>query len=45
MTMIFDHGASWCSGIKLEEVLPSANTKRPKVIAKHGKPPAQYEWD
>lgn len=45
MTMIFDYGTSWHFGIKLEEVRPSANTKRPKVIAKRGKPPAQYDWD
>ncbi len=45
MTMVFDYGASWHFNIKLEEVSCSTETDSPRVVAKGGKPPAQYDWE
>lgn len=44
MEFLFDFGDDWRFDVQLEEVDPSASRlKKPKVIAAHGKPPAQYE--
>jgi hypothetical protein len=45
MTMTFDYGTPWHFAIRLEEIRPTAKSSRPKVIAKGGKAPAQYEWE
>ncbi len=45
MTFHFDYGDDWKFAVKLEEVSPKVSKlKRPKVTAKEGRPPAQYEW-
>jgi hypothetical protein len=44
MTMIYDYGDCWEFKIKLEEIRPAGAAKRPRVIEKRGKAPAQYEW-
>jgi hypothetical protein len=43
MTMIFDYGDWWEFNIKLEEVSPKVTTGQPRIVAKRGKPPAQYQ--
>jgi hypothetical protein len=45
MTMIFDYGTSWHFSVKFEEISCSAKTHCPRVVAKGGKPPAQYDWE
>ncbi|MFV1968976.1 MAG: hypothetical protein ACC628_26450, partial [Pirellulaceae bacterium] len=46
MTMIFDYGDYWRFNIKLEKVAPAeSNLAGPRITAKGGTPPAQYEWD
>lgn len=46
MTMLFDYGDCWEFSIKLEQIgPPNTRQKRPKVTAKGGKPPRQYDSD
>ena len=46
MTFVFDYGDEWQFTVKLEEVNPTVSKlKRPKVSAKGGRPPAQYDWE
>ena len=46
MTFVFDYGDNWQFDVKLESVdSKKSKRKTPKVIAKDGKAPAQYDWE
>ena len=46
MTFVFDYGDDWQFDVKFESVdSKKSRRKKPKVIAKGGKAPAQYHWD
>jgi hypothetical protein len=46
MTFVFDYGDEWHFNVKLESVgEKKSRLKRPKVTAKGGKAPAQYNWE
>ena len=49
MTFLFDFGDNWQFDLILEEIkAPEPNSKKPKLLASHGKAPEQYgyqeEW-
>jgi len=46
MTFVFDYGDTWDFAVKLESVdTKKSKLKTPKVTAKKGKAPAQYDWE
>jgi hypothetical protein len=46
MTFIFDYGDNWQFKVKLESVdEKKSRLKKPKVTAKGGEAPAQYDWE
>jgi hypothetical protein len=46
MTFVFDYGDNWRFTVKLESVdAKKSKLNKPKVVAKGGKAPAQYNWE
>ena len=45
ITTVFDYGNNWELSNRLEEIRSWAEEDLPRVIAKGGKPPTQYERD
>jgi hypothetical protein len=46
MTFVFDYGDNWQFDVELESVdARKSRLKHPKIIAKGGKAPKQYDYD
>jgi len=46
MTLLSDYGDSWQFIVKLEQILPAnSRIKNPKITARQGKVPRQYNYD